>query len=107
MMRSPKGYSVAVRRQDGSIRVIKEALQTPGEKWKIFKLPIIRGVGVLGQALVLGIKALRFSADEAVQDAEAAKAASTGDEKKATEDAKAGEACRPGSSREISFWRSE
>jgi uncharacterized protein YqhQ len=72
MMRSPQGYSVAVRRQDGSIRVIKETLKTPAEKWKIFKLPVIRGVGVLGQALVLGIKALRFSADEAVQDAEAA-----------------------------------
>jgi uncharacterized protein YqhQ len=72
MMRSPKGYSVAVRRRDGSYRVVKELLQTTGEKWKIFKLPIIRGVGVLGQALVLGIKALRFSADEAVLDEEEA-----------------------------------
>ncbi len=74
MMRSPKGYSVAVRRKDGSFRVVKEVLQTTGEKWKIFKLPIIRGVGVLGQALVLGIKALRFSADEAVLDEEGAQA---------------------------------
>src|SRR6516162_3188143 len=53
MMRSPKGYSVAVRRQDGSVRVIREVLQTVSEKWKLFKLPILRGVGVLGQALVL------------------------------------------------------
>ena len=51
--------------------MIKEALKTAGEKWKIFKLPVFRGVGVLGQALVLGIKALRFSAEEAIQDAEA------------------------------------
>jgi uncharacterized protein YqhQ len=50
MMRSPKGYSVAVRRQDGAIRVIKDVLQTAGEKWPIFKLPFLRGVGVLGQA---------------------------------------------------------
>lgn len=71
MMRSPQGYSVAVRRQDGSFRVIKETLKTAGEKWKIFKLPIFRGVGVLGQALVLGIKALRFSAEEAIQDVDA------------------------------------
>lgn len=70
MMRSPKGYSVAVRRKDGTYRVVKAVLQTVGEKWKIFKLPVIRGVGVLGQALVLGIKALRFSADEAVKDEE-------------------------------------
>src|SRR5262245_61188210 len=68
MMRSPKGYSVAVRRQDGKVRVIKDALQTVGEKWKAFKLPILRGVGVLGQALVLGIKALRFSAEEALAE---------------------------------------
>ncbi len=66
MMRSPKGYSVAVRRQDGTVRVIKDALLTVGEKWKAFKLPVLRGVGVLGQALVLGIKALRFSAEEAI-----------------------------------------
>jgi uncharacterized protein YqhQ len=73
MMRSPKGYSVAVRRRDGTYRVVKALLQTTGEKWKIFKLPIIRGVGVLGQAMVLGIKALRFSADEAMLDEEEAK----------------------------------
>jgi uncharacterized protein YqhQ len=55
MMRSPRGYSVAVRRQDGTIRVIKDVLKTAGEKWRIFKLPLLRGVGVLGQALSLGI----------------------------------------------------
>src|ERR1051325_5921122 len=68
MMRSPKGYSVAVRRQDGNVRVVKDALLTVGEKWKAFKLPILRGVGVLGQALVLGIKALQFSAEEALAE---------------------------------------
>src|SRR3954466_6684220 len=66
MMRSPKGYSVAVRRQDGSVRIMKNLLQTVGEKWRMFKLPVLRGVGVLGQALVLGISALRFSAEEAL-----------------------------------------
>jgi uncharacterized protein YqhQ len=77
MMRSPKGYSVAVRRQDGSVRVMKDPLPALAEKWKIFKTPILRGVGVLGQALVLGIKALRFSAEEALteENPETAKAA--------------------------------
>ena len=68
MMRSPQGYSVAVRRQDGSVRVMKQALETLGKKWKIFRMPIVRGVGVLGQALVLGIRALRFSAEEALTE---------------------------------------
>jgi uncharacterized protein YqhQ len=81
MMRSPKGYSVAVRRQDGNIRVIRDVLQTVSEKWKIFKLPILRGVGVLGQALVLGIKALRFSAEEALAE-EGAKTEKTVDPQK-------------------------
>ena len=73
MMRSPKGYSVAVRRQDGTIKTMKDGLMALGEKIKIFKAPIIRGVGVLGQALVLGIRALRFSAEEALADEEARK----------------------------------
>ena len=46
MMRSPKGYSVAVRRQDGTVRVMKDPLLAMGEKWKLFKTPIVRGVGV-------------------------------------------------------------
>jgi len=72
MMRSPKGYSVAVRRQDGTIRTMRDVLLTMGEKWKLFKIPVVRGVGVLAQALVLGIRALRFSAEEALGE-EAAK----------------------------------
>jgi uncharacterized protein YqhQ len=68
MMRSPKGYSVAVRRQDGTVRVMKDALATLAERSRIFKMPIIRGVGVLAQALVLGIRALRFSAEEALAE---------------------------------------
>ena len=96
MMRSPQGYSVAVRRQDGSIRVIKETLKTPAEKHKIFKLPIFRGMGVLGQALVLGIKALRFSAEEAVQDIEAAEKAAKGETPKTEE--------KPAKPEKLSSW---
>jgi len=96
MMRSPQGYSVAVRRQDGSIRVIKETLKTPAEKHKIFKLPIFRGMGVLGQALVLGIKALRFSAEEAVQDIEAAEKAAKGEIPKTEE--------KPAKPEKLSSW---
>src|SRR5262245_62819024 len=73
MMRSPKGYSVAVRRQDGTVRVMKDALLALGTKWRIFKIPILRGVGVLGQALVLGIRALRFSTEEALTEENAKK----------------------------------
>ena len=69
MMRSPKGYSVAVRRQDGTVRVMKDVvLSRRREVERSSKPPIFRGVGVLGQALVLGIRALRFSAEEALAE---------------------------------------
>lgn len=68
MMRSPKGYSVAVRRQDGTVGVMKTPLLAVADKWKIFKAPILRGMGVLGQALVLGIRALQFSVEEAITE---------------------------------------
>src|SRR2546428_10990247 len=61
MMRSPKGYSVAVRRQDGTVGIMKEALFTMGEKCKVFKTSILRGVGVLAQSLFFGIRAPTFS----------------------------------------------
>ena len=76
MMRSPKGFSVAVRRQDGTVRVMKDALLAMGQKWKIFKAPILRGVGVLGQATALGIRALLFSAEEAINEEAGSKDAS-------------------------------
>jgi uncharacterized protein YqhQ len=57
-----------VRRQDGTVRVMKDIVLALGQKWKIFKAPIARGVGVLGQALVLGIRALRFSTEEALAE---------------------------------------
>jgi uncharacterized protein YqhQ len=89
MMRSPNGYSVAVRRQDGTIKVLKNVLKTVGEQWRIFKMPFLRGVGVLGQALVLGIKALRFSAEEAIQDEEIKKGTAS---------------TRPAAPKEVSSW---
>ena len=81
MMRSPKGYSVAVRRQDGSVRVMKDGLLSLAEKWKVFKAPILRGVAVLGQALVLGIRALRFSVEEAITEEEAKQGSAKKDSK--------------------------
>jgi uncharacterized protein YqhQ len=36
------------------------------EKYKLFKYPGIRGLGILGQAMSLGIRALRFSANAAL-----------------------------------------
>jgi uncharacterized protein YqhQ len=67
MMRAPHSYCVSVRRPDGSVAVEQAPLQRPSEKHKIFKYPVFRGLGTLGQAMGLGIKALRFSADAAIE----------------------------------------
>ena len=71
MMRAPHAYAVAVRRPSGTIAVLQDFLQKPSEKRRWLKYPILRGLGTLGQALVLGIKALRYSADQALEDPKA------------------------------------
>lgn len=62
MMRSPHSYCVAVRKPDGEIVVEESPLPRISEQYPFFKLPILRGLGTLGQAMWLGMKALRFSA---------------------------------------------
>ena len=66
MMRAPHSYCVAVRKPNGEIVTEEMPLPRVSEKYPIFKYPILRGVGTLGQAMRLGIKALRFSANAAL-----------------------------------------
>ncbi len=66
MMRAPHSYCVAVRRPDGQVITEEKPLPRVSEKYPIFKYPVIRGIGTLGQAMSLGVKALRFSADVAM-----------------------------------------
>jgi uncharacterized protein YqhQ len=68
MMRAPHSYCVAVRRAGGGIITDRRALPKVSDRYPIFKLPVFRGVGTLGQAMVLGIKALRFSANAALSE---------------------------------------
>ncbi|MGC8759968.1 MAG: DUF1385 domain-containing protein [Bryobacteraceae bacterium] len=67
MMRAPHSYATAVRRPDGQVVIDERPLPKLSEKYPAFRLPILRGIGTLGQAMALGIKALRFSADVAMQ----------------------------------------
>jgi uncharacterized protein YqhQ len=69
MMRSPHSYAVAVRQPSGGIVVAKDYLEKPSEKHPWLKYPLLRGLGVLGQAMVLGIRALRYSAEQALEEA--------------------------------------
>ena len=68
MMRAPHSYCVAVRQADGQIVCQEEVIQRPSEKHQIFKYPVLRGLGTLGQAMSLGIRALKFSANAALPE---------------------------------------
>ncbi|MBM3728873.1 MAG: DUF1385 domain-containing protein [Acidobacteria bacterium] len=96
MMRAPHSYCIAVRKPDGSVVTEEAPLEKVSEKYPIFKKPVIRGVGVLGQAMKLGVKALQFSANVAL---EAENGAKTGAQTEAPE--KPGKAKGP---TQISSW---
>jgi uncharacterized protein YqhQ len=66
MMRAPHSYCVAVRKPNGEIVTEQSPLPRVSEKYPIFKLPILRGLGTLGHAMYLGVKALQFSANVAI-----------------------------------------
>lgn len=68
MMRAPNSYAVAVRRQDGSIVSKSERLPKLDDKYPILRVPILRGGVVLIHSMLLGIKALNFSATVAFED---------------------------------------
>lgn len=68
LMRSPESYAVAVRRPNGDIVVKKEPFQTVTQKFKLLGLPILRGGVILIEALILGVKALSFSGDIAMEE---------------------------------------
>jgi uncharacterized protein YqhQ len=62
MMRSLTGYSVAVRQPDGGVAIRKDVLQSVTAKYPFLKIPVLRGSVVLIQSLILGIRALNYSA---------------------------------------------
>lgn len=70
MMRTPHNYCVAVRRASGEIVTEQSPLPRISDRYKVFRLPVLRGLATLGHAMWLGMKALRFSANCAMEDLE-------------------------------------
>ncbi|MCK4648268.1 DUF1385 domain-containing protein [bacterium] len=61
MMRTPNALAIAIRKEDGEILVKKESLPS---RHLLLKKPISRGAIALWEALVIGYKALAFSAQK-------------------------------------------
>ncbi|HEX5772740.1 MAG TPA: DUF1385 domain-containing protein [Geomobilimonas sp.] len=70
MMRAPRSLAIAVRRPTGDIVVRKEEVIPLSERFPIVKLPVVRGAVALFSSLIIGIKALNFSANEAMVEEE-------------------------------------
>jgi uncharacterized protein YqhQ len=68
MMRTPNAYAIAVRKADGTIVNISARLPKWSDRYPLLKLPVLRGGAVLVQSMGLGIKALNYSASEALAD---------------------------------------
>ncbi len=63
MMRGPKDIAISVRKPDGEIITDIRPVSSVMQKCKILKLPIIRGVVSFFESLIVGTKALMFSAE--------------------------------------------
>lgn len=68
MMRAPHSYCVAVRKPNGEIVTDEMPVSRMSEKYPWLKYPLLRGLGTLGQAMALGMKALQFSTNAALDD---------------------------------------
>jgi uncharacterized protein YqhQ len=68
MMRSPHAWAIACRKPSGELSTYSEPLERPSDKHKWMAWPVVRGVITLGHAMGLGFKALRFSANVALDE---------------------------------------
>jgi uncharacterized protein YqhQ len=68
MMRSPHAWAIACRKPSGEVITHSEALERLSEKHKWMGWPVLRGVMTLGHAMTLGFRALRFSANAALDE---------------------------------------
>jgi uncharacterized protein YqhQ len=68
MMRSPHAWGIAVRKASGEVVTHAEPLERKSEKHKWMAWPVLRGFMTLGNAMVLGYRALKFSANTALEE---------------------------------------
>jgi len=68
MMRSPHAWGIACRKTSGEVSTHSEPLERLSEKHKWMGWPVVRGVMTLGHAMTLGFRALKFSANVALDE---------------------------------------
>lgn len=73
MMKYKDKYAVAVRKPDKEIEVKVNSYTPGGDKHKVLKLPIIRGVNNFIESLIVGTKTLMYSSEFIEEDEEEVK----------------------------------
>jgi uncharacterized protein YqhQ len=68
MMRSPHAWAIACRKPSGAVSIHSEPLERLSEKHKWMGWPVMRGVITLGHAMTLGFRALKYSANVALEE---------------------------------------
>jgi uncharacterized protein YqhQ len=82
MMRSPHAWGIAVRKPSGEIVTHSEPLERPSEQHRWMGWPVVRGVMTLGHAMTLGFRALKFSANAALEELSDSQTDQSGPDKK-------------------------
>jgi uncharacterized protein YqhQ len=70
MMRGQDVWSLAVRRPKGEIYLERHPLRPLAARVRLFRLPFFRGIGVLVDSLVIGVRALAISGNQALEEEE-------------------------------------
>ena len=70
MMRAPKWLAIAVRRPDGEICIKEDRWRSLSERWRVLRWPFFRGALVVLEAVINGMQALTFSANQALEQNE-------------------------------------
>ncbi len=68
VMRGKRDLAIAVRRTDDSIIIEEEKLSSLVDRCKFLSWPIIRGTVVLVETMIMGIRALNFSASQVAEE---------------------------------------
>ena len=64
MMNGRENTAIAVRKASGTISVRVEKLNRWGDRYKFLKWPLVRGSVSLIESMIIGFKALTYSANE-------------------------------------------
>jgi uncharacterized protein YqhQ len=70
MMRSPRRIATAVRKPDGEIFAKNDPYVALSKRHKLLNIPVLRGALSFFEMLIIGLKALNFSADIALEAVE-------------------------------------